>query len=147
MPRECGEFALKGPWFPGEIRYDQEADATGKIVKQESTLLGKGKPIDEIYRLKQTPRYFLYARTSAGRQYIEELYLGVATEIELQFEKPYGKPSYQVELSAGEQKITLTATKIDPKGYIYRTDAFVPGVASLDKNDVFDPALPPKRSP
>ncbi len=94
-----------------------------------------------------TPRYFLFARTSAGYQNIEEFYLGVATEIELQFETPYDKPDYHVEVSVGDQKIALTAKKIDPGGYIYRTDAFVPGVAGLDKSDVFDPALPPRKGP
>ena len=73
------------------------------------------------------PKFFLYAKCVNGLQSITDLYLGVPTLIEAQFEPEYDGDEYPVTLKSGDQELKLTARKIDKKGIIFRTDLFVPG--------------------
>lgn len=146
----CDVAELKGNWYPGLIRIEEPSGtpAPGMTTSRGSaSVAGKGDPIEVDYKPGPQPKMFLFARTTAGRQYIEEFYVGVPTEIELQFEKPHDGKSFPVDLSVGDQKVTLVASKADDEGYIFRTDAFVPRPAAPDKSQVFNPPPPPRRTP
>jgi len=145
----CASPNLQGKWYPGLIKIEENTgQTTGTTTSRGSaTVAGKGDPMNIDYRAPPPPKFFFFARTATGRQYIEEFYVGVPTEVELQFDKPYKEMTYPVELSVGDQKLTLTASKVDKEGYIFRTDAFVPRPTAPDKNQVFNPPPPPKRTP
>lgn len=46
---KCGVPTLEGKWFPGELKFREEKDSGGNIVKQEASVTGKGKPVDIKY--------------------------------------------------------------------------------------------------
>ncbi len=142
----CATPTLKGTWYPGLIKIEENTGTTtGQTTSRGSaSVAGKGDPIAVEYMAPPPPRFFLFAHTATGRQFIEEFYVGVPTEVELQFDKPYSENTYPVELSVGDQKLSLVANKVDQKGYIYRTDAFVPRPAAPDKGSVFVPPNPPR---
>jgi hypothetical protein len=142
---KCGEPSLDGKWYPGELQFIEERTPDGEISKRQATVTGRGKPVDVRYT--GGPRYFLFARSSMGRQNIKDVYLGVATEIELQFARPHDRPSLPVEVSIGDQRVKLIATKIDAKGHIFRTDAFVPDIAATGEPDLWNPSPSPARTP
>lgn len=75
------------------------------------------------------PQIYLYAVTSNGLQYIEEIYFGVVTIVEATFENPYEAEKYEIELSSAGGTIKLIAKRLDPKGYIFRTEPFIPTAA------------------
>ncbi|HEV1999584.1 MAG TPA: hypothetical protein VGQ97_03760, partial [Xanthobacteraceae bacterium] len=46
---KCGVPRLEGNWFPGVVKFFQEKDATGNIVKQEASVAGRGNPVEVKY--------------------------------------------------------------------------------------------------
>lgn len=145
------EAHLDGKWFPGELEWRAAAKPHPDLPvpgERQAQYLGPGKPLDVQFK-KRIPKYFLYANCVRGLQSIEELYLGVPTLIEAQFDPEYDADEYPIELKAGEQKLKLVARKIDKKGMIFRTDFFVPGKAketpsNVKKDEAWDVSPPPK---
>ena len=129
-----GEFRnrkahLEGKWFPGEFEWRTAKGAHPDMplpMDKQVRYLGEGKPVDVEFK-KPMPKFFLYAKCVNGLQSITDLYLGVPTLIEAQFEPEYDGDEYPVTLKSGDQELKLTARKIDKKGIIFRTDLFVPG--------------------
>jgi hypothetical protein len=89
-------------------------------------------------------RIFLYAVCVDGLQSIKHAYVGVPMIVEAQFDPPSGSAEETVDVTFGAASTKMTLQRFDEKGYIYRSDAFVPQGASLKKEDVFTPASPPK---
>lgn len=72
---------------------------------------------------------FLYAITNKGLQQILHPYVGVPMIVEVQYDPPEGATEKMLQLSLGGQSQVMTFKRVDPKGYIYRSDPFVPGDA------------------
>jgi hypothetical protein len=47
--RKCGVARIEGQWFPGTVKFLEEKDAVGGIVRQEVSITGKGKPVAVKY--------------------------------------------------------------------------------------------------
>jgi hypothetical protein len=142
---KCGTPVLEGKWYPGAFAYEAEFDSNNQLVNETTKVTDpKGTPIDVLYEMHIPSKVFYYVRTAAGLQNVEELYLGVSMILEFQFDKPNPKPKFTADPAAGDQNLTLTAWRSDDAGFIFRTDPFVPGTATLNKNETFDPASPPK---
>jgi hypothetical protein len=88
-------------------------------------------------------RIFLYAICVDGLQVIQHPYVGVPMIVEAQFDPPSGEAEVTLDVTLGEAT-KMTVKRFEPKGYIYRSEPFVPQEASLKKEDVFNPAPPPK---
>jgi hypothetical protein len=125
------EDALQGQWISGTVTYSGLSHAV-KVVDDPTW----DKPL-KLTRPPPPPHYFLFAHTATGRQNIDKFYQGVATDIEAQFDKPYAHDSINIDISAGGQKITLAASRVDPKGYIFRTAAFLPGAPKANKDEMW----------
>lgn len=145
------EARLEGKWFPGELQWRTAKGAHPDLPipgERQAQYLGPGTPLDVQFK-KPTPKFFLYAKCVRGLQSIDELYVGVPTLIEAQFDPENEADEYSIELKAGEQKLKLVARKIDKKGIIFRTDFFVPGKAketpsNVKKGEAWDAPPPPK---
>lgn len=120
---------LHGIWISGTVTYNGMSHAV-KVVDDPTW----DKALT-LTRHPPAPKYFLFAHTATGRQNIDKFYLGVATDIEAQFDKPYDRDSINIDVSAGGQKITLVASRVDPQGYIFRTTPFLPGPPAANKNE------------
>lgn len=70
---------------------------------------------------------FLYAITNKGLQQILHPYVGVPMVLEAQYDPPEGATEKMLQVSLGGQSQVMTFKRFDPKGYIYRSDPFVPG--------------------
>lgn len=79
-------------------------------------------------------RIFLYAVCIDGLQVIEELYVGVSTVVEVQFDAESEKKEVPIEISIGGQTLKLTAKRYDDHGRIFRTDPIVPGGKNAAKD-------------
>ena len=142
---KCGTSVLEGKWYPGAFSYEEDYDDSDQVVNQTASVTDpKGTPIDVLYEMRNPSQVFYYVQTATGLQNVEEFYLGVSMILEFQFDKPYQKKDFSADLSVGDQKLTLTAARFDNQGYIFRTNAFMPVTATLDKNDTFNPAPPPR---
>jgi len=127
--RRDKEAHLDGKWFPGQLQWRTAKGAHPDLAlpgDRQAQYLGPGKPLDVEFK-KPTPKFFLYAKCVRGLQSIEELYVGVPTLIEAQFDPEYDADEYPVTLQSGEQELKLVAHKIEKKGIICRTDLFIPG--------------------
>jgi hypothetical protein len=89
------------------------------------------------------PRIFLFAILSDGLQLINHAYVGVPMIIEAQFDPPSGEIQVTIDASFGTQAAKVIVKRIDPKGYIFRSDPLMPEGAS-PQDPVFDPAPPPR---
>lgn len=69
----------------------------------------------------------LYAIVVDGLQVIDELFVGVPSVVEVQFDEARGEDELPIELSIGGQVTQLTATRFDQQGRIFRSDPIVPG--------------------
>jgi hypothetical protein len=78
-------------------------------------------------------RIFLYAIVIDGLQVIDELYVGVPTIVEVQFDDQRGEKEMPIELSIGGQTVKLTAKRYDEAGRIFRTEPIVPGGKAAGK--------------
>jgi hypothetical protein len=125
------EDALRGQWISGTVTYSGLTHAV-KVVDDPTW----DKAL-KLTRPPPAPHYFLFAHTAAGRQNIDKFYQGVATDIEAQFDKPYDHDRINIDVSAGGEKITLAANRVDQKGYIFRTDAFLPSAPKANKGEMW----------
>lgn len=152
-----GEFRekkafLEGKWYPGEFQWRTAVGANPALPlpgEGQAQYLGPGKPL-QVRLEKPVPKFFLYAKCLQGLQPVEELYVGVPTLIEAQFDPEYeDEEDYPIELKNGDQSVQLTARKFDQKGMIFRTDFFIPGAvaqkSSVPKEEVWDPPPPPRK--
>lgn len=89
-------------------------------------------------------RIFLYAVCNDGLQSIDELYVGVPTIVEVQYDPPLDKPEVSLEIQTSSGKLTLTAKRYDPRGYIFRSEPILLQ-GEKDTGPVFNPAPPPKQ--
>ena len=134
--RRGKEAFLEGKWYPGELQWRTAKGAAPVPVPlpadRQAQYLGPGTPLDVQFK-KPIPKFFFYAKCVNGLQSIKELYLGVPTLIEVQFDPEYKEDEYSIELEADEQKLKLVAHRTDQRGIIFRTDFFVPGGQSQAK--------------
>ncbi len=72
-------------------------------------------------------KIFLYAVTNRGLQQILHPYVGVPMVIEAQYDPPTGEAEMTLDVSIGGETKTLVFKRVDPIGYIYRSDPIVPG--------------------
>ena len=94
--------------------------------------------------LAEGGKIFLYAKTALGYQSIEDLYVGVPTIVEVQFDTANTAQDVTAEISVSGQKLTLKAHRYDKMGYIFRTDAFLPTEQNEDQGQTWNPKPPPK---
>ena len=85
----------------------------------------------------------LYAKCVAGLQVIDEIYLGVPTIVEAEFDPAFDGYTYDVEVSVGSRKVKMTAHRFDSRGRLFRTEPFIPTEAKADVGPIFDPPVPP----
>jgi hypothetical protein len=86
----------------------------------------------------------LYAICADGLQVIDELYVGVPTIVEVQFDTESEKKEVPIEVSIGGQSMKLTARVFDRHGRIFRADPILPGTPRVG-GPAFDPGVAPKR--
>ena len=143
--QDCAGLVLEGDWFPGELKFKEIETTDGKVASETASVIGIGTPIHLIFRKSAPSHLFLYAVTAHGLLNIDELFPGVATIIEVQFDSPSATREWPVTVAVGDNKLQLVARRNDQRGYIFRTDAFVPKSAAVAKDQVFDPS-PKKES-
>jgi hypothetical protein len=133
-------------------------DPHKEFVKRNAMIQALNKQIRQLFLNEPTPfaeitvnrvappggKIFLYAVTATGNQSIEELYVGVPTFIEVQFDSPNSAKEITVDLAVSGQKLTLKTKRYDQGGYLFRSEAFVPTVRREDPGETFNPTLPPK---
>ena len=117
-------------------RYPRLVGRYGDSVTLQMTSLFGEEKVDPVSAEKRKPKLYLYAQTISRLQHIDRLYVNVPTVVEAQFEPPYDKPEYEIEISIGGEKLKLTAARMDNEGYIYRTSPFLPEGALSRKSDV-----------
>lgn len=88
-------------------------------------------------------RIVLYGVCADGLQVIDELYVGVATVVEVQFDAESERKETPVEIAIGGQTLKLTARRYDDHGRIFRTEPIVPAGKTVS-GPIFNPAPPPK---
>jgi hypothetical protein len=114
---KCGgasELVLQGQWFPGELKFVEESDASGN-VKQEASVIGKGKPIDVKWRAPNAEIQLL-AQTVVGPMRVSRLFYDVPTVIEAVFDQPLSDASVLVTVTIDGKEVKLTARR-DPTDY------------------------------
>jgi hypothetical protein len=115
---KCGgayELVLVGQWFPGELKFVEETDASGKVTKQEASVIGKGKPIDVKWRAPNA-QIQLLAQTVVGPMRVSRLFYDVPTVIEAVFDQPLSDSSVLVTVTIDGKEVKLTARR-DPTDY------------------------------
>jgi hypothetical protein len=128
VPHECDELVLKGPWFPGAIKFHEEKDVDGKITKQDASLVGPGTPIDQRYARPLPPvKLQLFAVGVQNLKKITELYWGVPTVVEAVYEEPQDKDTTIIEIVTGDSSLKLTAHRDAEDFRRFLTDTFLPG--------------------
>jgi hypothetical protein len=90
-----------------------------------------------------SPKIRLYAKCAGGLQFIDEIYLGVPTIVTAEFDPPFERYTYDVEVSVGSRKVKMTAHRFDSHGRLFRTEPFIPTEAKADVGPIFDPPVPP----
>jgi hypothetical protein len=126
---DCGtqdDFVLEGKWFPGEIKATEETDASGKITKQDASVIGKGKPIDIKYRAPKV-NIQLLAQTVVGPVHVDYFFYGVPTVVEAIFDQPLADATVPVVLTVEGSEIKLRAKRDATDYRRFVTDTILPG--------------------
>lgn len=134
--QKCERARLEGKWYPQTVEFVEEYDSDDALVQQTAAVVDGGE-LDVAYEIHSPSKVFLYAVTAHGLQVIDELYLGVATVVEVQFDAESERREVEVELAIGDQKIALVARRHDQRGRIFRTEPFLPEVKKLSKDEIW----------
>jgi hypothetical protein len=125
---QCGgsfELVIEGKWFPGELQFTEETDESGKIAKQDASVLGKGKPIDVKWRAPSVEIQLL-AQTVVGPVHVSRFFYGVPTVIEAVFDQPLSDTAVPVTVTVDDSELKLTAKRDATDYRRFVTDILMP---------------------
>ncbi|HEV2547301.1 MAG TPA: hypothetical protein VGU20_08180 [Stellaceae bacterium] len=131
---KCGgasELVLQGQWFPGELKFVEETDASGKITKQEASVIGKGEPIEVKWRAPNA-QIQLLAQTVVGPIHVTRFFYDVPTIIEAVFDQPLSDSSVPVTVTIDGKEQKLTARRDATDYRRFATETVLPVETPLD---------------